>query len=86
MAPTPVLYSVVKRGGPYCDGWACYSMPVPVIVAIVVGSVAFIAFVIALYCCVRITRNRRNKRMNGDYENEARARIAEPIVFNPNAY
>src|SRR2546423_9871733 len=31
MAPTPALYSVVKRGGPYCEGWACllatYSYP-----------------------------------------------------------
>lgn len=88
MAPTLTLassYPFVKRSGPYCDPYACYAIPLPALIAIVVGGIALIAGLIALYFVVRCMRRRRALRKD-EYTQQILALPSEPIAFNPHAF
>jgi hypothetical protein len=75
----------VKRGGPYCDGYLCYSIPLPIIVAIIVGILVFIGSLIALYFIIRCLRKRRALRKD-EYAQQVTALPTEPIAFNLQAF
>lgn len=71
------------------DGYACYKLPVPVVVGIAVGSIVgvFILAVLTFFLC-RL-RRQRQKRKNGDVDPTLRylgSQKGERIAFNPNAY
>jgi hypothetical protein len=88
MAPTLTLApysSLLKRSKPYCDGYFCYSLPVPTLVAIIVGSVLFIAYVIILFLVVRWMRRRKALRKDA-YTQQVLAAPSEPIASNPHAF
>ena len=76
------------------DGYACYSLPVPVVVGITAGCIVF-AFTVGVgiwfYCRLRKSRRRRRE---GEERGDDNKRVfnysgglaPEPIAFNPEAY
>lgn len=89
-----VTSSLLKRTCANTDGYLCYSIPIPAVIGIVVGSAAFLlVLALIIFLCVK-RRRRRNKLKRGElpigddgmamkYHGQAKA---EPIAFNPNAY
>lgn len=88
-----VTFSLLKRDCEYTDGYICYSIPIPAVIGIVFGSVAFLLILaVIIFFCVRRQR-RRNKRKMGLQEGDDEGAMryagtakAEPITFNPHAY
>jgi len=89
MAPSPHLDRLfVRKDCKYSDGWGCYSIPVPAIVGIAIGSAIFIALLIGAYFIFRVLRKRKQKNRNGEGTTLAYAGTERPgkIAWNADAF
>ena len=71
----------MKRSGPYCDGFSCYSIPLPIIIAIIVGGLVFSGCLVAWYFVLRWHRRRRSQRKNDQDAQQVLALPSEPIAL-----
>lgn len=73
----------------YTDGWACYKMPVPVVVGIALGCVIFVFTLgVIIFICCRLRKRKKNRREDDKKTTFFYRGVVkpDPIPFNPEAY